>query len=151
MSRLREIEYRQPALDAYPIWGGYSLNPGLRRLSDWRALESFAACGHESDLSQWFKRHGMGIASLERPACETTGHGRHVHDPLAPASWNAAIGSKPPLRAPLPGVTQRFVCVGLAGDTNAATAWVAHNDELRQATPRLAARDGVVADTPHLK
>jgi uncharacterized protein YecA (UPF0149 family) len=44
----------------------------------------------------------MGIASLERPACETTGHGRHVHDEFAPASWNAAIGSKPPLRAPPP-------------------------------------------------
>ena len=102
VSRLGDIEYRQPALDAHPIWGGYSLNPGLRRLSDWRALGSFAACGHEIDLSQWFKRNGMGIASLERPACETTGHGRHVHDALAPASWNAAIGSRPPLRAPPP-------------------------------------------------
>jgi hypothetical protein len=38
VSRLGEIEYRQPALDAHPVWGGYSLNPGLRRLSDWRAV-----------------------------------------------------------------------------------------------------------------
>jgi SEC-C motif len=103
MKRLRDIEYRQPALDAHPIWGGYSLNPGLRRLADWRALGSFAACGHERDLSLWFKGRGMGIASLERPACETTGHGRHVHDVFAPASWNAAIGSMPPLDTSAPG------------------------------------------------
>jgi hypothetical protein len=102
VSRLADIEYRQPALDVDPVWGGYSLNPGLRRLADWRALGSFAACGHEADISRWFKGRGMGIASLERPACETTGHGRHVHDAFAPASWNAAIGSKPPLRAPPP-------------------------------------------------
>ena len=95
VSRLRGIEYRQPAVNVHPVWGGYSLNPGLRRLADCRTLGSFAACGHEADLSQWFKRRGMGIASLERPACETTGHGRHVHDASAPASWNAAIGSKP--------------------------------------------------------
>ena len=100
--RLGNIEYRQPALDASPAWGGYSLNPGLRRLADWRALGSLAACGHEQAVSVWFKRRGMGIASLEQPACETTGHGRHVHDVFAPASWNAAIGSRPPGNMPAP-------------------------------------------------
>ena len=103
LSRLRGVEFRQPALDAHPVWGGYSFNPGLRRLSDYRRLGSFAACGHEIDISRWFKQHGMGIASLEHPACETTGGMlRHVHDEFAPASWNELIGSRPRLTASPP-------------------------------------------------
>lgn len=102
VTRLRDVEFRQPLLDVHAIWGGYSFNPGLRRLADYRRLGSFAACGHETDVSRWFKQHGMGIASLERPACETTGLQRHVHDAFAPASWNDAIGSRPQLAPPLP-------------------------------------------------
>ncbi len=82
--RTRDVEFRQPALDAHELWGGYSFNPGLRRLADYRRIGSFSACGHEFEASQWFKRNGMGIAILEHPACETTGHGRHVRDHLAP-------------------------------------------------------------------
>lgn len=67
---------------------------------------------------QWFKRNGMGIASLEWPACETTGYGRHVHDEFAPASWNTAIGSTPPLRAP-PAESRN---AGRADATSAAMA-----------------------------
>ncbi len=102
VKRLREVEFRQPSLEAHPVWGGYSFNPGLRRLADYRRVGSFAACGHETDISRWFKHRGMGIASLEQPACETTGHGRHVHDVFAPAGWNAAMGSLAPLTAPAP-------------------------------------------------
>lgn len=102
ISRLAGVEFRQPALDVHPAWGGYSFNPGLRRRADYRRLGSFAECGHEIDVSRWFKQHGMGIASLERPACETTGVERHVHDEFAPASWNELIGSRPPLTASPP-------------------------------------------------
>ena len=84
--RVCEVEFRQPAPDADELWGGYSFNPGLRRLADYHRIGSFAAQGHEIEASQWFKRAGMSIAVLDHPACETSGRGRHLRDPFAP--WN---------------------------------------------------------------
>lgn len=102
VSRLGDVEFRQPAVAVDEFWGGYSFNPGLRRLADYRRIGSFAACGHEMEVSRWFKRQGMGIASLEQPACETTGLRRHVHDAFAPESWNKLIGSRPPTKVQAP-------------------------------------------------
>ncbi|MGH8713616.1 MAG: SEC-C metal-binding domain-containing protein [Casimicrobiaceae bacterium] len=117
VSRLREVEFRQSRLDVSPIWGGYSFNPGLRRLADYRRLGSFAGCGHEDEVSRWFKQQGMGVASLERPACETTGRGRHVLDVFAPAASNRALGTQPPRNAACPcGSGRRYKhCHGSAG------------------------------------
>jgi hypothetical protein len=56
---------------------------------------------------QWFKRNGMGIASLEWPACETTGHGRHVHDEFAPASLEYRDRQHAAAARAAGGVTQR--------------------------------------------
>jgi hypothetical protein len=102
VSRLGGVEFRQPALGVDESWGGYSFNPGLRRLADYRRIGSFAACGHEMEVSRWFKREGMGVASLEQPACETTGLRRHVHDSFAPENWNKLIGSRPPVKVQAP-------------------------------------------------
>jgi hypothetical protein len=90
--RLADVEYRQPGADADAKWGGYSFNPGLRRLADFHRLGSFSALGHEIEASQWFKRMGMGIAVLERPACETSGRGRRVHGSFSPRKRRGLLG-----------------------------------------------------------
>ncbi|MGH8850923.1 MAG: YecA family protein [Casimicrobiaceae bacterium] len=120
VDHLHDVEFRQSRLDVHPIWGGYSFNPGLRRLADWRRLGSFAACGHEAEVSRWFKQQGMAVASLERPACETSGRGRHVHDVFAPAVSNGALGVRPPRNAPCPcGSGRRYKnCHGSATESS---------------------------------
>ncbi len=80
------VAIRFPPVDADATWGGYSMNPGLRRLSDCRRLGSFQRWGSEAAASLWFKREGMGIGILESPACETTGRERHVRDAFAEAA-----------------------------------------------------------------
>jgi len=102
-SRHAGVEFRRPALGAHEFWGGYSFNPGLRRLADYRRIGSFGGCRHEFDASVWFKRAGMGWACLEQPACETTGRGRHLRDPFA-ADWMTLAGAASPTRVlgPLP-------------------------------------------------
>ena len=82
--RVAGFAVRIPRPGAHPVWGGYSFNPGLRRLADWRALGSFAALGHEADASAWFLARGMRCAYLDSPACETTGLFRHVRDAAGP-------------------------------------------------------------------
>jgi len=85
-----------PWLD--PFWLGYSFNPGLRRLSDYRALGSFTRWGHERDASLFFKLRGRTLAILAEPACETTGlerglpqqavaRSRHSRWQMKRASW----------------------------------------------------------------
>lgn len=60
------------------IWDGYTLNPGLRRMSDYRQMGSFQQWGLESDASLFFKRKGMRIAFLKEPACDTIGRQRSL-------------------------------------------------------------------------
>jgi hypothetical protein len=69
---------RVPRFDADPVWGGYSFNPGLRRLGDWRRTGSFASLRNEANASRWFKSRGMRCVFLAEPAYETTGRHRHV-------------------------------------------------------------------------
>jgi Glycosyl transferase family 2 len=59
-------------------WGGYTFNPGLRRMSDYRMLGSFKRWGNEEDASLFFNRMGMVVAYLDDPACETTGRERRL-------------------------------------------------------------------------
>ena len=68
------IAYRFPPPFGDEGWEGYSFNPGLRRLSDIRALGRFADLGSESEVGRWFVARGMRIGYLARPACETTGY-----------------------------------------------------------------------------
>lgn len=90
------VACRLPERHAHDVWFGYGFNPGLRRLADARAIGSFAARGQEKHASLWFKRRGMGMAALEHPACETTGHGQHVADPAAAVDGGHAWRSRPP-------------------------------------------------------
>jgi hypothetical protein len=85
------IRYRLIQSDAHPLWFGYSLNPGLRRTADHRAAGSFAAIGHESDLSLYFRRRGMSIAVLENRACTHIGEDRHVVDSIFPITESPAF------------------------------------------------------------
>ncbi len=90
------VAYRMPALHLHDVWFGYGFNPGMRRLADARAIGSFAARGHERHASLWFKRRGMGMAALERPACETSGLGRRVADQMAAVDRGHAWRTRPP-------------------------------------------------------
>jgi cold shock CspA family protein len=72
------VRYRRPPPWLVPEWHGYSFNPGLRRLSDYRRLGSFARWGHEVDASLYFKLRGRTLAFLADPACETTGAERRL-------------------------------------------------------------------------
>lgn len=65
----------------HPEYFSYSFNPGLRRMSDARALGPFTPIGHEADVSYAFKKAGFRIANLEDPAVRHIGDGRHVDDP----------------------------------------------------------------------
>ncbi len=99
------VRVRVPPVGASEIWGGYGFNPGLRRLSDYLDIGSFAGRGHEKHVSMWFKRRGMGTASLEAPAYETIGQGRHVADPTiprAPAIATLPISRSFPRLRPVP-------------------------------------------------
>jgi hypothetical protein len=72
------VRYRKPEPWRHPCWDGYAFNPGLRRLSDYRELGSFAKWGHEADVSRYFKLRGRTIAVLANPACETLGEERRL-------------------------------------------------------------------------
>lgn len=76
------VRYRKAPVSLGEGWLGYSFNPGLRRLSDYRRIGCLAKFGSEKNASAYFKTLGMSVATLEDPACETTGHGRHVEKNL---------------------------------------------------------------------
>jgi hypothetical protein len=80
-ARLKDVEYFMFDPKLHPEYFSYSFNPGLRRLSDYKAHGPFAAIGLEQDVSYAFKKAGFNIANLERPAVQHIGDGRHVHDP----------------------------------------------------------------------
>jgi glycosyltransferase involved in cell wall biosynthesis len=81
VERLGEIAYFALDPSLHPEYFSYSFNPGLRRMSDARAIGPFARLGHEGDVSYAFKRAGFRIANLEIPAVRHIGDGRHVDDP----------------------------------------------------------------------
>lgn len=100
------VAFRRSASRAGARWGGYTFNPGLRRIEDWRLPGSFASIGEERAVSAWFKQRGMRLAALEVPACETTGLFRRVDDErshLGAASLSATRGTaRPPPRSVFP-------------------------------------------------
>ncbi|MEQ1755577.1 MAG: glycosyltransferase [Micropepsaceae bacterium] len=78
---LNGVEYFMLDPKLHPEYFSYSFNPGLRRLSDFKAYGPFGAIGPEHDVSYTFKKAGFNIANLEHPAVQHIGDGRHVHDP----------------------------------------------------------------------
>ncbi len=90
----RGVRFRLAPRLAHPHWLGYSFNPGLRRLDDYRKIGSFHRRGMEIDASIFFKRRGMTMAVLEEPACETIGQKRHLVDPNSRRNWRGYLPEK---------------------------------------------------------
>ena len=83
--RLNGIQYFSAEPSLHPEYFGYSFNPGLRRLSDYRKVAPVADLpAGERDVSYCFKRLGYTMGYLEEPAVRHMGGGRHVHDPALP-------------------------------------------------------------------
>lgn len=62
---LRGIPYRLSRHDSTRYWGGFTFNPGLRRMSDYLEIGSYASIGPEFLVSQFFKRKGKFVAYFE--------------------------------------------------------------------------------------
>jgi hypothetical protein len=87
ISQLGDIGFRIMNVERLPPWGGYSFNPSVVRVADYKAIGPFSKFRHEPHISEEFGRRGMAFACLEEPACETIGKGRHVQDPHARQDW----------------------------------------------------------------
>lgn len=59
-------------------WQSFSLNPGLRRLSDYQRCAPFAAYAGEKALSRRYAELNLTAVSLEADAVLHTGFGNHV-------------------------------------------------------------------------
>jgi len=66
----------------HPEYFGYSFNPGLRRMSDYRRFGPFARLGGEMHVSVAFMDAGLQMGSLEKAAVMHIGDGRHIDDPM---------------------------------------------------------------------
>ncbi|MHC6227726.1 glycosyltransferase family 2 protein [Pseudomonas sp. X10] len=62
-------------------WQSFSLNPGLRRLSDYQRCAPFAAYAGEKALSRRYSELNLTAVSLEGDAVLHTGFGNHVTVP----------------------------------------------------------------------
>nr|WP_305777942.1 glycosyltransferase family 2 protein [Pseudomonas sp. Hg5Tf] len=67
-----------PLLSDKPEWQSFSLNPGLRRLSDYKRCAPFAAYAGEKALSKRYAELNLTAVSLEGDAVLHTGFGAHV-------------------------------------------------------------------------
>ncbi|WP_122585806.1 glycosyltransferase family 2 protein [Pseudomonas viridiflava] len=61
-----------------PEWQGFSFNPGLRRLADYKQHAPYAGHGGEKKLSQLFASENRYALILENDAVLHTGFGEHV-------------------------------------------------------------------------
>jgi hypothetical protein len=61
-----------------PEWQGFSLNPGLRRVKDYRLCAPFSGYGGEKALSQRYAQLNLAALTLEADAVIHTGFGLHV-------------------------------------------------------------------------
>jgi hypothetical protein len=78
---LNGIEYFTAEPTLHPDYFGYSFNPGLRRMSDYRRVGPLADFENEGVISNCFKKLGYTMAYLEQPAVQHIGWERHVDDP----------------------------------------------------------------------
>lgn len=73
-------EYDIAAYDYLSVWHGFSFNPGLRRLSDYKLLGNYQSIGHEPQISQKYRSLGFKAAILKNKHIEHIGWGRHTTD-----------------------------------------------------------------------
>lgn len=76
-----QIEYFEADPRRHPEYFGYSFNPGLRRMSDYRRVGPFASFQGERQISYCFKTLGYTMGFLEQPCVTHIGDERHVDDP----------------------------------------------------------------------
>ena len=60
-------------------WSGFTFNPGLRRLSDYKKLESYKNIGQEEDISIYYLERSKNIAILKSGSVEHIGWDDHVY------------------------------------------------------------------------
>lgn len=70
-----------PLLSEKPEWQSFSLNPGLRRHSDYLRCAPFASYSGEKALSKRYAELGLTAVALEGDAVLHTGFGNHVELP----------------------------------------------------------------------
>lgn len=75
------VHYQKPVLGWSPgkgskeVWNGFTLNPGLRRMSDYRRMAPYAECRHTGGEHALDKRYrALGLES----AVLTTNHVTHI-------------------------------------------------------------------------
>jgi hypothetical protein len=61
-------------------WHGFTFNPALRRLSDYKLVAPYSSVGHEYDLSIRYKELGFKAAILKDKHVEHIGWNRHMND-----------------------------------------------------------------------
>ena len=81
--KINNIEYKY--LGHYQNWKGFSFNPGLRRLSEWKLIGPFMNIGkyESSGLKEWeigeeYYKRGFKAAILPDKYCYHIGEGRRV-------------------------------------------------------------------------
>ena len=65
-------------------WHGFTFNPTLKRLSDYKLIGSYKSVGHEDKISIKYKELGFRAAILKSKYVEHIGYNKHVHDPIFP-------------------------------------------------------------------
>jgi hypothetical protein len=70
-----------PLISDKPEWQVFSLNPGLRRLKEYRLCAPFAGYDGEKALSQRYAELSLTAVTLEGDAVLHTGFGLHVETP----------------------------------------------------------------------
>ncbi|WP_422409949.1 MULTISPECIES: glycosyltransferase [unclassified Endozoicomonas] len=89
-------------------WQGFSFNPGLRRVSDYRAITAYDNFPSEKALSIHYAAKGYYAVILENDAVLHTGFGQHVEDPREKTKK-----TKKKLRRQLSYILLSIVCFGL--------------------------------------
>lgn len=84
MQSIEGLDYFVADPKSHPEYFGYSFNPGLRRLEDFKKTPAINSFKSEADVSLNFKQRGFYLAYLENAAVQHIGDERHVEDPTRP-------------------------------------------------------------------
>lgn len=75
-----DIQYSLVSLDYMGIWNGFTFNPGVRRLNDYKLINNYDSVGHEAHISIKYKDMGYRSAILNKKYVEHIGWDRHIND-----------------------------------------------------------------------
>lgn len=63
---------------SHNIWQGFSFNPGLRRLKDYKSIAPFSAIGHEAEIAIRYNQLKFHAVILANSAIEHLGWEQHI-------------------------------------------------------------------------